>query len=47
MDADVITIETSRSQMELLRAFANSIIRTRSVRASTTSIRRASLQKMR
>ena len=41
MDADVISIETSRSEMELLDAFAVFAIRTRSARASTTSTRRA------
>ncbi len=50
MDADVITIETSRSDMELLRASADwvartvraaSATRTRSAPACTTSIRRA------
>jgi 5-methyltetrahydropteroyltriglutamate--homocysteine methyltransferase len=47
MDADVITIETSRSDMELLRGFggendsAVSVTPTRSARACTTSIRRA------
>ena len=42
MDADVITIETSRSNMELLDDFRTlPTIRTRSGRASTTSIRRA------
>ena len=41
MDADVISIETSRSKMELLDAFGPFAIRTRSGPASTTSIRRA------
>ena len=42
MDADVITIETSRSRMELLDGIrATSAIRTRSARAFTTSTRRA------
>ena len=42
MDADVISIETSRSQMELLEAFGASAIRTGSAPASTTSTRRGS-----
>jgi 5-methyltetrahydropteroyltriglutamate--homocysteine methyltransferase len=41
MDADVITIETSRSDMELLAASASSATRTRSAPACTTSTRRA------
>ena len=40
LDADVITIETSRSQMQLLEAFERFNYPTRSVRASTTSTRR-------
>lgn len=43
MDADVISIETSRSKMELLDAFRSSSIRTRSALESTTSTRRACL----
>jgi hypothetical protein len=39
MDADVITIETSRSDMELLDAFDTSSTPTRSAPASTTSTR--------
>ncbi len=35
MDADVITIETSRSQMELLQAFAGLNTPTRSAQAYT------------
>ena len=41
LDADVITIETSRSDMEVLEASGTSTIRTKSVRASTIFIRRA------
>lgn len=40
MDADVISIETSRSKMELLDVFQHQDYRTRTVRASTTSTRR-------
>jgi len=40
MDADVVSIETSRSRMELLDAFATYAIQTRSARASTTFTRR-------
>ena len=39
MDADVISIETSRSRMELLEAFVKFVNRTRSARACTTSTR--------
>jgi len=38
LDADVITIETSRSDMELLEASASSAIRTRSARGVRHSL---------
>ena len=41
MDADVISIETSRSEMELLEAFRSFVTPTRLAPACTTSIRRA------
>ena len=41
LDADVLSIEASRSGMEVLDALGESTTRTRSARASTTSTRRA------